>query len=176
MDPDGCDIQTVYFAGAGGKLILGADVSAGVSWDDNGNVALTLTGNLGVGVEAQIDLPVAPSVSTTPEVNLNELKGLGAIKVDGNASLTGLETSVGIGIGMSIDNESSQLSGCNIGTIGGGVTFVSGSIHVILKHGIDDLIKQCKNIDSNVLVSEIKDNNQIPAEIKSQVLQTVEEK
>ena len=176
VDPDGCDIQTVYFAGAGGKLILGADVSAGVSWDDNGNVALTLTGNLGVGVEAQIDLPVAPSVSTTPGVNLNELKGLGAIKVDGNASLTGLETSVGIGIGMSIDNESSQLSGCNIGTIGGGVTFVSGSIHVILKHGVGDLIKQCKNIDSNVLVSEIKDNNQIPAEIKSQVLQTVEEK
>jgi hypothetical protein len=163
--------------GVGGKLIIGGDVSVGIAWDDNGNYALALSGGVGVGIEAEVKLP-SLAINILKGTNLNELKGIGVFKVDGTASVNGTETNVGIGFGISIDNETSEITGCNSGIIGGGVTFASGSIYTMLKHGIGGLVEQYNKLDSasqKEFIQEIRESNQMPAEMKEQILSTVEE-
>ena len=143
VDPDGNDIHTVYLGGGGGKLIIGGDVSVGIAWDDNGNYALALSGGVGVGIEAEVKLPFTIASNISKGKNLNDLKGIGFFKVDGAASINGTETTVGIVFGVNIDNETSEMTGCNSsGIIGGGVTFAEGSLYIMLKHGIGDLVEK----------------------------------
>lgn len=176
IDPDGNDIHTVSFFGVGVKLILGGDVSVGISWDDNGNIALALMGGLGIGVEAEVDLPIAPSYSVSKDTNINELPGIGAFKFDGTASATGVETNVGAVIGINMDLESTDISGFNTGIIGGGVTFISGTMYITLKNGYKDLIKQYEKLDQKqkeLILTEIKTSDVIPEEIKKEFINAV---
>ena len=169
VDPDGRDIYTVYLGGVGGKHIIGGDVSVGIAWDDNGNYALALSGGVGVGIEAEVKLP-SLAINISKGTNLNELKGIGVFKVDGTASANGTETNVGVGFGISIDNETSEITGCN--------TFASGSIYTMLKHGIGGLVEQYNKLDSasqKEFIQEIRESNQMPAEMKEQILSTVGE-
>ena len=55
IDPDGNKIQAIYLGGVGAKLIVGGDISVGIAWDDNGNIALAITGSVGIGKEAEIE-------------------------------------------------------------------------------------------------------------------------
>ena len=147
FDPDGKDIHNISFAGVGAKIIAGADISFGVSWDDNGNVALSASLSAGIGVEASLDLPITPSYSVDKDKNINELPGVGAFKFDCDASATGLETSAGAVVGINVDNESNEITGFNTGMIGGSVTFASGTMYVVLKNGYKDLIKEIEKLD-----------------------------
>lgn len=79
---------------------------------------------------------------------MNDLKGIGFFKVDGAASINGTETAVGVIFGVNIDNETSEMTGCNSGIIGGGVTFAEGSLYIMLKHGIGDLVEKYNKLDS----------------------------
>ena len=178
IDPDGRDIQAIYLGGVGAKLIIGGDVSAGIAWDDNGNIALAITGSIGVGVEAEVNLPFTPAGSLSTGKNLDDLKGIGAFKIDSDASGNGLETNVGAVFGINVDNESSKLSGWNIGIIGGGVTFASSILYIILKHGIGNLIEMHNKLDSasqKEFEHKIKEAKQMPPEIKNQIQSAIEE-
>ena len=95
IDPDGNDITTVTFVGVGAKLIIGGSVSIGFSWDDNGTIAFTVTGGAEVGVEASVDLPIAPSLSWTEGKNIEDCPHLGIFYADWDASDKGLSTDVG---------------------------------------------------------------------------------
>ena len=177
-DPDGRDIQAIYLGGVGAKLIIGGDLSAGIAWDDNGNIALAITGSIGVGVEADVNLPFTPAGSLSTGKNLDDLKGIGAFKIDSNASGNGLETNVGVVFGINVDNESSELSGWNIGIIGGGVTFASSTLYIMLKHGIGDLIEMYNKLDNasqKEFKHEIREAKQMPPEIKNQIQSAIEE-
>lgn len=177
-DPDGNDIQAIYLGGAGAKLIVGGDVSVGIAWDDNGNYALAVTGSVGVGMEAGVNLPFTPAGSISTGTNLNDLKGIGAFKVDGDASIYGLETNVSVVFGINVDNENSEVTGWNVGIVGGGVTFASGTLYVMLKHGIGDLVEKYNKLDSasqKEFMQGIQESKQMPSEIKEQILSTIEE-
>ena len=178
IDPDGKDIKAIYLGGAGAKLIAGGDVSVGLAWDDNGNIALAITGSIGVGVEAEVSIPFTPAGSLSTGKNLDDLKGIGAFKIDGDASFNGLETNVGVIFGINIDNESSELTGWNVGIVGGGVNFATCSLYIMLKYGIGDLIEKYNKLDSTTKKEfelEIKEAKQIPPEIKNQILNSIEE-
>jgi hypothetical protein len=93
-----------------------------------------------------------------------------------NLSISSL---LGIVFGVNIDNETSEMTGCNSsGIIGGGVTFAEGSLYIMLKHGIGDLVEKYNKLDSTRqedFLYEIRESNQMPSEIKEQILSTLEE-
>lgn len=108
IDPDGNDITTVTFVGVGAKLIIGGSVSIGFSWDDNGTIAFTVTGGAGVGVEASVDLPIAPSLSWTEGKNIEDCPHLGIFYADCDTSDKGLSTDVGAVFSGTLDMESNK--------------------------------------------------------------------
>ncbi|MGN0730645.1 MAG: hypothetical protein ACI4MA_01915 [Treponema sp.] len=178
IDPDGKDIQAIYLGGIGAKLIVGGDISIGIAWDDNGNIALAITGNVGIGIETEVELPFTPAGSISTGKNLNDLKGVGAFKVDGDASVYGLETNVGVVFGVNVNNENSEITGWNLGIVGGGVNFASGTLYIMLKHGIGDLVEKYNKLDEasqKEFIQEIRESKQMPSEIKEQILSAVEE-
>ena len=132
IDPDGNDITTVTFVGVGAKLIIGGSVSIGFSWDDNGTIAFTVTGGAEVGVEASVDLPIAPSLSWTEGKNIEDCPHLGIFYADWDASDKGLSTDVGAVFSGTLDMESNKWTGYSIGTIGGSVNFISGTLYINL--------------------------------------------
>ena len=177
-DPDGRDIQTFYVFGAGAKLIIGGNLSVGIAWDDNGNYALAVTGSSGIGVEADCKFPFSPAGNISVGKNMDDLKGIGAFKVDGDVSAYGLETNIGIGVGINIDNKNSEITGWNTGSVGGGVTFASGTLYIMLRQGIGSLIEKYNKLDDagkKELMHEIKESRQMPEEIKEQFISAMEE-
>lgn len=125
-----------------------------------------------------MNLPFTPAGSISTGTNLNDLKGIGAFKVDGDASIYGLETNVSVVFGINVDNENSEVTGWNVGIVGGGVTFASGTLYVMLKHGIGDLVEKYNKLDSasqKEFMQEIQESKQMPSEIKEQILSTIEE-
>ena len=178
IDPAGNDIHAIYLGGIGAKLIVGGNVSVGIAWDDNGNIALAITGSVGIGVEAELKIPFTPAGSISAGKNLNDLKGIGAFKVDGDASVYGLETNVGVVFGINVDNKNSEVTGWNVGIVGGGVTFASGTLYIMLKHGIGDLVEKYNKLDSasqKGFMQEIRESKQMPSEIKEQILSAIED-
>ena len=132
IDPDGNDICTVTFLGTGAKLIVGGSVSIGFSWDDKGTIALTVTGGAGVGVEASVDLPVMPSISWVEGKNIEDYTNLGIFYVDCEVSSKGLSADAGAVISGTLDMENNKWCGFSVGTIGGGVNFISGTLYINL--------------------------------------------
>ncbi|GMO11975.1 MAG: hypothetical protein Ta2D_13930 [Rickettsiales bacterium] len=143
MDPDGRDIYNVTVLGVGAKLILGAGISIGFAWDDNNDVAIYFSGNVGVGVEAGIDTPITPSISITKGKNIRDLNSFGgSFHFSAEADFkSGLETNVGLGIiGFIFDNQSSgNVIGVDALTLGGGVNVMSGSLYFNLTEAKDKL-------------------------------------
>ena len=173
IDPDGRDIYSVTFLGAGAKLIIGGSVSIGFSWDDKGTIALTVTGGAGVGVEASVDLPVTPSISLIEGKNIEDYTNLGIFYVDCDASAEGLSTDVGVVFSGTLDMETNKWTGFSIGTIGGGVNFISGTLYINLKKASDFI----KNLSEDV-VNAIRDyfndsKNKVPDEVREQVLKSL---
>ncbi|WP_253685063.1 MULTISPECIES: RHS repeat domain-containing protein [unclassified Treponema] len=170
-DPDGRDIHILTLGGVGAKLVIGGSLNIGIAWDDNGNSALVMTGGFGVGVEAQLHTFLTPSYSVTKGKNIDDLPGIGSTRISFNASLTGTEANVGVGIGINFDMESNEISGINAGIIGGGVNFIGFARFKIIKHGeksrsaeqLKEIIDTIKNLDS------------IPDDIKQQILKTIKE-
>ena len=170
-DPDGRDIHILTLGGVGAKLVIGGSLNIGIAWDDNGNSALVMTGGFGVGVEAQLHTFLTPSYSVTKGKNIDDLPGIGSTRISFNASLTGTEANVGVGIGINFDMESNEISGINAGIFGGGVNFIGFARFKIIKHGeksrsaeqLKEIIDTIKNLDS------------IPDDIKQQILKTIKE-
>lgn len=173
IDPDGNDITTVTFVGVGAKLIIGDSVSIGFSWDDNGTIAFTVTGGAGVGVEASVDLPIAPSLSWTEGKNIEDCPHLGIFYADCDASDKGLSTDVGAVFSGTLDMESNKWTGYSIGTIGGSVNFISGTLYInltkagnFIKNLSEDSINAIRDYFSNP-------KNEIPDEVREQVLKSL---
>ena len=171
VDPDGRDIHILTLGGVGAKLVIGGSLNIGIAWDDNGNSALVMTGGFGVGVEAQLHTFLTPSYSVTKGKNIDDLPGIGSTRISFNASLTGTEANVGVGIGINFDMESNEISGINAGIFGGGVNFIGFARFKIIKHGeksrsaeqLKEIIDTIKNLDS------------IPDDIKQEMLKTIKE-
>lgn len=173
IDPDGNDITTVTFVGVGAKLIIGGSVSIGFSWDDNGTIAFTVTGGAEVGVEASVDLPIAPSLSWTEGKNIEDCPHLGIFYADWDASDKGLSTDVGAVFSGTLDMESNKWTGYSIGTIGGSVNFISGTLYInltkagnFIKNLSEDSINAIRDYFSNP-------KNEIPDEVREQVLKSL---
>ena len=86
------------------------------------------------------------------------------------------EANVGIVFGINVDNESSEITGWNVGIVGGGVIFASGTLYIMLKHGIGDLVEKYNQLDSasqKEFMHEIKNSQQMPHEIKEEIISTI---
>ena len=137
IDPDGRDIYSVTFTGAGAKLIIGGDVSIGFAWDDNCNVALVVQGGAGFGFEAKVKLP-GLYFTRTKDININELDGIGNFRYSADVSLERISIDVGVGIaGVSFSSDGNEMyvSGGGIGTVGGGVNIIQAALYINLKKG-----------------------------------------
>ena len=173
IDPDGNDICTVTFLGTGAKLIVGGSVSIGFSWDDKGTIALTVTGGAGVGVEASVDLPVMPSISWVEGKNIEDYTNLGIFYVDCEVSSKGLSADAGAVISGTLDMENNKCCGFSVGTIGGGVNFISGTLYINLTKA-GNFIKDLSEDAINVIRDYFSDpKNEIPDEVREQILKTL---
>ena len=178
VDPDGRDIHTLYFGELGAKLIIGGNISVGIALDDKGNAAIAVTSSAGIGLEADVGISFSLAGNISVGKNLDDLKGIGAFKVDSDASVYGLETNIGIGLGINIDNKTSEVTGWNMGVIGGGVTFASVTLYIMLRPDIGNLAEQYNKLDDadrKEFIYEIRESKQIPEEIKKQIISAMEE-
>lgn len=168
IDPDGNDIYSVTFAGVGAKLIVGGSVSVGIAWDDNENFALVIQGGAGVGIEAEVDLP-GLSFGIIRDSNIDDLDNVGPFYYSADASTNGLSVDIGLGVGgvsFSNNNESLDISGGNIGSIGGGVNFVEGALY-IKTNNYSEKIKISN--EQKAELQELLIKNSVPLEIQEKI-------
>ncbi|MGI5085443.1 hypothetical protein [Treponema putidum] len=92
-------------------------------------------------------------------------------RISFNASLTGTESNVSIGIGINFDMESNEISGINAGIIGGGVNFISFAKFKIIKDGE----KSRSSEQLKEIIDTIKNIDTIPDDIKQEILKTIKE-
>jgi len=134
VDPDGRDIYTVMLLGSGSKLVVGGSIDIGIAWDDNNNFCFVVSVSAGVGLIADVNLPIAPTFTIERGVNIDELKKIPFTEAhySFDASARGISADVGVFIGVVFEinkfengEVAAELVGGSLGTIGGGVDFVN---------------------------------------------------
>ena len=175
VDPEGRDITTVNFLGAGVMLIGGGNIAIGISWDDNNKVCLTYSASAGIGFVGDIDLPISPSVSISEGINFNDLNHFGILYFEGDASLKGLTTDVGIIFSGTIDMNDKKITGWSIGSIGGGVTFISGAVHIDLKEYYRIILNEIPSRIIETIKKYVNNHENIPDDVRQQINNVIPE-